>query len=158
MKLNNIRDNAGAHKKKMCVGRGIGCGKGKTCGRGVKGQKARTGVALGGFIGGQMPLQRRMPKRGFKSLFGTDYAELTLSRLQSAIDSKRVDAKKAITEEALLKAGIVRRSHDGVRLLGSGEIKVKVELVIASATAGAIAAVEKAGGKVTLPAKEAEAA
>jgi large subunit ribosomal protein L15 len=150
MKLNTIRDNDGAHKKKMCVGRGIGCGKGKTSGRGVKGQKARTGVALGGFEGGQSPLVRRMPKRGFKSLFPKDYAELNLTRLQAAIEAKTIDAKKPITEEILREAGVVSKSKDGVRLLGNGEIKTKVELTVSGASAGAIASIEKAGGKVTL--------
>lgn len=150
MKLNDLRDNAGARKKPITVGRGIGSGKGKTCGRGVKGQKARTGVSIRGFEGGQMPLHRRLPKRGFKMLFAKDYAELNIGRLQDAIEAGRIDAKKAITEDMLLQAGVVAKSKDGVRLLGKGQIKVKVELAVAGATAGAIAAVEKAGGKVTI--------
>jgi len=118
MKLNNIRDNAGAHKKKMCVGRGIGCGKGKTCGRGVKGQKARTGVSIKGFEGGQMPLMRRLPKRGFKNIFAKEYSEVNLGRLQQAIDAGRIDASKPITSETLMSSGIVSKARDGVRLIG----------------------------------------
>ena len=159
MKLNDLRDNAGARKKRMTVGRGIGSGKGKTSGRGVKGQKARSGVSIRGFEGGQMPLHRRLPKRGFKMLFAREYAELNIGRLQESIDSGRIDAKKAITEEILLKAGVVCKSKDGVRLLGKGTLKAKVDISVAGATAGALAAVEKAGGKVTLTAPvEAETA
>ncbi len=154
MKLNDLRDNPGARKKPMSVGRGIGSGKGKTCGRGVKGQKARTGVSIRGFEGGQMPLHRRLPKRGFKTMFPKDYAELNTGRLQAAIDAKRIDPKKPITEDDLMKAGVVARAKDGVRLLGKGEIKARVELTVAGASASAIAAVEKAGGKVTLTAKK----
>ena len=153
MKLNDLRDNPGARKKKMTVGRGIGSGKGKTSGRGVKGQKARTGVSLGGYEGGQMPLHRRLPKRGFKTLFPKEYAELNLGRLQAAIEAGRIDAKKPITAEILSKAGVVGKVYDGVRLLAKGEIKVKVELEVAGASASAIAAVEKAGGKVNVIAK-----
>ncbi|MDD3288364.1 MAG: 50S ribosomal protein L15 [Alphaproteobacteria bacterium] len=151
MKLNDIRDNPGAHKKKMTVGRGIGSGKGKTSGRGVKGQKARSGVSLGGYEGGQMPIHRRLPKRGFRSLFAKDYAELNLGRLQAAIDDGRLDAKKPITEVILRETGVVSKSRDGVRLLAKGELKAKVDLLIAGASVSAIAAVEKAGGKVTVP-------
>lgn len=156
MKLNDLRDNPGARKKPMSVGRGIGSGKGKTCGRGVKGQKARTGVSIRGFEGGQMPLHRRLPKRGFKTMFPKDYAELNLDRLQKAIEAGRLDAKQTITEEMLLKARIVSKSQDGVRLLAKGEIKTKVNLAVAGASASAIAAIEKAGGKVTLTAKTEE--
>ncbi len=152
MKLNDLRDNEGARKKPMSVGRGIGSGKGKTCGRGVKGQKARTGVSIRGFEGGQMPLHRRLPKRGFKTMFPMDYAELNVGRLQQAIEAGRLDAKKPITEAMLLETGVVTKSKDGVRLLGKGEIKVKVALTVAGASASAIAAIEKAGGKVTLTA------
>jgi large subunit ribosomal protein L15 len=154
MKLNDLRDNAGARKKPITVGRGIGSGKGKTCGRGVKGQKARTGVSIRGFEGGQMPLHRRLPKRGFKTLFPRDYAELNLGRLQDAIEAKRLDPKKPITESMLMELGIVARAKDGVRLLGKGEIKAKVELTVTGASASAIAAVEKAGGKVILTPKK----
>src|ERR1700761_3467944 len=125
MKLNDIRDNRGARKKPITVGRGIGSGKGKTCGRGVKGQKARTGVSIRGFEGGQMPLHRRIPKRGFNNIFAKDYAELNLGRLQQAIESGKVDAKKPITCESLMAAGVVAKSHDGVRILGKGELKAK---------------------------------
>ncbi len=156
MKLNDLRDNPGARKNPITVGRGIGSGKGKTCGRGVKGQKARTGVSIRGFEGGQMPLHRRLPKRGFKSMFPKDFAELNLDRLQKAIDTGRLDAKQPITEEILAKAGIVTKSRDGVRLLAKGAIKTKVTLTVAGASASAIAAVEKAGGTVTLTAKTEE--
>src|ERR1700685_4641922 len=150
MKLNDLRDNPGARKKRMTVGRGIGSGKGKTSGRGVKGQKARTGVALRGFEGGQMPLHRRLPKRGFVNIFAKDYAELNVGRLQEAIESGRLDAKNPITAEILAKAGVVSKSRDGVRLLGKGEIKAKVQLTVAGASKSAIAAIEKAGGSVTI--------
>ena len=153
MKLNDLRDNPGARKKPMCVGRGIGCGKGKTSGRGVKGQGSRTGVSMRGFEGGQTPLHRRLPKRGFKMLFPKHYAEVNVGRLQQAIDAGRLDAKKPITEEVLRESGIVTRILDGVRLLGKGEIKAKVTLTVTGASASAIAAVEKAGGKVTLVVK-----
>src|ERR1700689_240973 len=134
MKLNDLRDNKGARKDRICVGRGIGSGKGKTSGRGVKGQKARTGVALRGFEGGQMPLHRRLPKRGFNNIFAKEYAELNLGRLQEAIESGRVDAKKPITAESLTAAGIVAKARDGIRLLGKGEIKSKVEVTVAGAS------------------------
>lgn len=158
MKLNDLRDNAGARKKRMSVGRGIGSGKGKTCGRGVKGQKARSGVSIRGFEGGQMPLHRRLPKRGFKSLFPKDYAELNIGRLQEAIDDGRIDAKLAITEDMLLENGVVSKSKDGVRLLGKGQIKAKITITVAGASASAVAAVEKAGGKVTVIAPKEEVA
>ncbi len=154
MKLNDLRDNPGARKKPMTVGRGIGSGKGKTSGRGVKGQKARTGVSIRGFEGGQMPLHRRLPKRGFKSLFPKDYAVLNLGRLQEAIDAKRLDAGKPLTEVLLAQAGVVSKSRDGVRLLGKGELKAKVNITVAGASASAIAAVEKAGGTVAVTAKK----
>jgi large subunit ribosomal protein L15 len=160
MKLNDLRDNVGARKKRMVVGRGIGSGKGKTSGRGVKGQKARTGVSIRGFEGGQMPLHRRIPKRGFNNIFAKDYAELNLGRLQQAIESGKVDAKQPITCESLMKAGIVAKARDGVRILGKGEIKAKIELTVAGASKSAMAAVEKAGGKITItaPVKKQEAA
>lgn len=159
MKLNDLRDNPGARKKRMTVGRGIGSGKGKTCGRGVKGQKARTGVSIRGFEGGQMPIHRRLPKRGFNMLFAREYAELNVGRLQEAIDAGRIDAKKPITEDMLLETGIVGKSRDGVRLLGKGSLKAKIDITVAGASTGAVAAVEKAGGKVTIlaPVEEAEA-
>lgn len=148
MKLNEIRDNEGAHKKRMRVGRGPGSGKGKTAGRGVKGQKSRSGVAIGGFEGGQMPLYMRMPKRGFNNPNALKLAEVNLWRLQDAIDAKKLDIKSAINGEALVAAGVIRRVKDGVRLLGTGEIKGKLNLVVWSASAGAVKAIEAAGGTV----------
>ena len=153
MKLNDMRDNPGAHKKKMTVGRGIGSGKGKTCGRGVKGQKARTGVSIRGFEGGQMPVHRRLPKRGFNNIFAKDYSEVNLDRLQQAIDDGRIDSAQPITSEILMKSGVASRAHDGVRLLGKGEIKAKLQLTVAGASKSAVAAIEKAGGSITLTAK-----
>lgn len=156
MKLNEMKPKDGSIKRKMRVGRGIGSGKGKTCGRGVKGQKARTGVSLNSFEGGQMPLYRRIPKRGFNNIFARDLVEVNVGDLQVAIDSKKLDAKAVIDEAALVKAGVVRRKRDGIRLLGGGELKAKVELKITGgATKSAVAAVEKAGGKVEIvePAK-----
>ena len=157
MKLNEIRDNEGAHKKRMRVGRGPGSGKGKTSGRGVKGQKSRTGVSLLGFEGGQMPLYMRMPKRGFNNPNALKLAEVNLWRLQDAIDARKLDAKGEINGEALVAAGVIRRVKDGVRLLGTGEIKGKLNLVVWSASAGAVKAIEAAGGSVTQQRIEAEA-
>ena len=148
MKLNEIRDNEGAHKKRMRVGRGPGSGKGKTAGRGVKGQKSRSGVAIGGFEGGQMPLYMRMPKRGFNNPNALKLAEVNLWRLQEAIDAKKLDIKSEINGEALVAAGVIRRVKDGVRILGTGEIKAKLNLVVWSASAGAVKAIEAAGGTV----------
>jgi large subunit ribosomal protein L15 len=150
MKLNEIRDNPGATKPRMRVGRGIGSGKGKTAGRGVKGQKARAGVAVKGFEGGQMPLHRRLPKRGFWNPFRTHYVAVNLDRVQAAIDAGKLDGKAPVTAEALVAAGVVRRPKDGIKLLGSGELKAKLSFEIAAASKGAVEAVEKAGGKVTL--------
>ena len=157
MKLNEIRDNEGAHKKRMRVGRGPGSGKGKTAGRGVKGQKSRSGVAIGGFEGGQMPLYMRMPKRGFNNPNALKLAEVNLWRLQDAIDAGKLDASAEIKGEALVAAGVIRRVKDGVRLLGPGEIKAKLNLVVWSATAGAKKAIEAAGGSVVEQRIEAEA-
>lgn len=148
MKLNEIRDNEGAHKKRMRVGRGPGSGKGKTAGRGVKGQKSRSGVAIGGFEGGQMPLYMRMPKRGFNNPNALKLAEVNLWRLQDAIDAGKIDIKSEIKGDSLVAAGVIRRVKDGVRLLGTGEISAKLNLVVWSATAGAIKAIEAAGGTV----------
>ena len=148
MKLNEIRDNEGAHKKRMRVGRGPGSGKGKTAGRGVKGQKSRSGVAIGGFEGGQMPLYMRMPKRGFNNANALKLAEVNLWRLQDAIDAKKLDIKGEIKGDALVAAGVIRRVRDGVRILGTGEIKSKLNLVVWSASAGAVKAIEAAGGTV----------
>lgn len=158
MKLDEIRDNPGARKKRMRVGRGIGSGKGKTAGRGVKGQKARTGVAIKGFEGGQMPLHRRLPKRGFTNIFRLDYNEVSLGRIEEAIQAGRLDAGQTVTVEALVGAGVLRRVKDGVRVLGSGELTSKVTLEVAYATKSAVAAVEKAGGSVTMLAPKAEEA
>ncbi|WP_029417732.1 50S ribosomal protein L15 [Brevundimonas bacteroides] len=157
MKLNEIRDNEGAHKKRMRVGRGPGSGKGKTAGRGVKGQKSRSGVAIGGFEGGQMPLYMRMPKRGFNNPNALKLAEVNLWRLQDAVDAKKLDAKSEINGDALVAAGVIRRSKDGVRLLGTGEVKAKLNLVVWSASAGAKKAIEAAGGSVVEQRIEAEA-
>ena len=151
MKLNQIADNPGARKGRMRVGRGIGSGKGKTSGRGVKGQKSRTGVAIKGFEGGQMPLYRRIPKRGFTPPHQKSYQVVNLGTLQKAIDDKKLDAGKPIDAAAMQAAGLFKAIRDGVRILGKGEIKSKVELKVAGASASAIAAVEKAGGKVELP-------
>ena len=158
MKLNELRDNEGATKNRMRVGRGIGSGKGKTGGRGVKGQKARTGVAIKGFEGGQMPLHRRLPKRGFFNIFRTYYATVNLDRIQIAIDDGKLDAKKTVDAQALIKAGVVRRELDGVKLLGSGELKAKVSFDVTAASKSAVAAIEKAGGSVKLPAPVAKSA
>jgi len=154
-KLNELSPREGSVKGRMRVGRGPGSGKGKTAGRGVKGQKARTGVALGGFEGGQMPLHMRMPKRGFNSRNRLDLAEVNLWRLEQAIAAGKLDAKKAIDAEVLLAAGVIRRAKDGVKLLGKGELKSKLDITVYSATAGARAAVEKAGGKLTVTRPEA---
>jgi large subunit ribosomal protein L15 len=158
MKLNQLRDNAGATKNRMRVGRGIGSGKGKTAGRGVKGQKARTGVAIKGFEGGQMPLHRRLPKRGFTNIFAKVYAEVGLARIQKAIDAGKLDAKATVDVAALVAAGVVRRARDGVRILANGELKAKVALKVAGASKAAVAAVEKAGGSIEILVKKAEAA
>ncbi|MFG1428309.1 50S ribosomal protein L15 [Roseixanthobacter glucoisosaccharinicivorans] len=158
MKLDEIRDNVGARKKRMRVGRGIGSGKGKTAGRGVKGQKARTGVAIKGFEGGQMPLHRRLPKRGFNNIFALDFNEVSLGRMQTAIDAGKLDANATIDAAALVAAGVIRRAKDGVRVLGSGELKAKVSLEVAYATKSAVEAIEKAGGSVTMSAVAVEAA
>ncbi len=151
MKLNELSDNKGARKKATRVGRGIGSGKGKTAGRGQKGQKSRSGVSLRGFEGGQMPLYRRLPKRGFTNIFRKHFAEVNLGRLQKAIDEGKLDPKAPITAALLREAGLVGRIRDGVRLLAKGEIKAKVTMQVAGASKAAIAAVEKAGGKVELP-------
>ncbi len=150
MRLNEIRDRDGATKAKKRLGRGIGSGLGKTSGKGTKGQKARAGVAIKGFEGGQMPLHRRLPKRGFKNIFAKDYNELNLGRVQAAVDSGQLDGKKPITVEALQEAGLIRRARDGVRLLGNGELKAKLAFEVTGASQSAIKAVEAAGGSVTL--------
>jgi large subunit ribosomal protein L15 len=152
MKLNEIRDNPGAHYRAKRVGRGIGSGKGKTAGQGGKGQLGRSGVAINGFEGGQTPLHRRLPKRGFNNkIFQKDYKVVNLGRLQQALDAKKLAAKGTIDGKALVAAGVLRRLGDGVRLLAKGELKTKITIEVAGASQAAIAAVEKAGGKVVLP-------
>jgi len=150
MKLNEIRDNAGARKQRVRVGRGPGSGKGKTAGRGMKGQKSRTGVALNGFEGGQMPLYRRLPKRGFNNPFRKQYAVVNLGRLQKAIDEKKLDAKGTIDSAVLRAAGLVNKLGDGVRLLAKGELTAKITIEAVGASKAAVAAVEKAGGKIIM--------
>jgi large subunit ribosomal protein L15 len=159
MKLNEIRDNPGAHYRAKRVGRGIGSGKGKTSGRGGKGQTARSGVAINGFEGGQTPLHRRLPKRGFNNkIFQKDYRVVNLGRLQQALDAGKLSAEGAINAKTLVTAGILRRAGDGVRLLAKGELKAALTIEVAGASKAAIAAVEAAGGKVVLPAGAAAAA
>ena len=155
MKLNELSDNKGARKNRMRVGRGIGSGKGKTAGRGVKGQKARSGVTgIRAYEGGQMPLYMRLPKRGFNKPNRAAFVEVNIGRLQAAVDAGALDASKKIDAAALVEAGVLRRAKDGVRLLGVGELKAKLNLVVAHASAGARTAVEKAGGSVTVEAGE----
>ncbi|MCL6251716.1 50S ribosomal protein L15 [Altererythrobacter sp. KTW20L] len=154
MKLNDIRDNEGARKERMRVGRGIGSGKGKTAGRGMKGQKSRSGVAIKGFEGGQMPLHMRLPKRGFNNPFGKDFAEVNLGMVQKLVDAGKLDAKAVIDHAALQAAGVARGGKDGVRLLGKGEFSAKLTFKVDGVSAGARAAVEKAGGSVELPAAQ----
>jgi large subunit ribosomal protein L15 len=151
MKLNDLRDNDGAHYKSKRLGRGIGSGKGKTSGRGVKGQTARTGVAINGFEGGQMPIYRRLPKRGFHNPNAKEFAEVNLGRLQAAIDAGRIDAGQPVTVAVLRAAGLVGNPRDGVRLLARGELKTKVTIEVAGASKAAVEAVEKAGGSVKVP-------
>ena len=153
MKLNEIRNRPGATHRRKELGRGIGSGLGKTSGRGVKGQKARTGVAIKGFEGGQMPLFRRLPKRGFTSIGRKKYVPVNIGRLQAAVDAERIDPKKTVTVDVLVEAGIVRHAHDGMRLLADGEIKTKLTIEAVYASKAALAAVEKAGGSVTILAK-----
>lgn len=150
MKLNQLRDNEGATKKRMRVGRGIGSGKGKTGGRGVKGQKSRTGVSINGFEGGQMPIYRRLPKRGFTNIFRKDYVAVNLGRLQTAIDAGKLDISAVITAENLVSAGVVRRVRDGIRLLGHGDFSAKVTIEVTGASRSAVDVVEKLGGKVVM--------
>ena len=160
MKLNELRDNEGAARKQKRVARGPGSGKGKTAGRGIKGQKSRSGVALGGYEGGQMPLYRRLPKRGFSKPNRLEFAVVNLGQLQAFVDAGKLDAKAAVTEDALVAAGVIRRKLDGVRVLAKGELKAKLDLTVAGASKTAVEAIEKAGGKITLtrPVKEEAAA
>jgi large subunit ribosomal protein L15 len=148
MKLNEIRDNKGARKSRVRVGRGIGSGLGKTAGRGQKGQTSRSGVSIFGFEGGQMPLHMRIPKRGFNNIFAKDYAEVNVGAIQKAIDSGKLDAKGTIDHDALKAAGLARGGKDGVRLLGKGELKAKIALRVSGISAGARKAIEGAGGSV----------
>ena len=151
MKLNELKPKQGSVKESTRVGRGIGSGKGKTSGKGQKGQKSRSGVAINGFEGGQMPLYRRLPKRGFNNIFARHLVTVSLARLQQAIDKKLLDPKGTIDEDILVKSKVIRRKKDGVRLLGNGELKAKLDLKISGgATKSAVAAVEKAGGKVEI--------
>ena len=157
MKLNLVKDNPGATKNAKRVGRGIGSGTGKTSGSGHKGQKARSGVSINGFEGGQMPIHRRLPKRGFNNIFRKDYVEVNLGRLQAAVDAGKLDAGKPIDSEALLTAGVISKPRDGVRILAKGTLTAKkVEIHAAGASKAAVAAVEKAGGKIIVPAAAAE--
>jgi large subunit ribosomal protein L15 len=158
MKLNEIKDNEGALKSRKRVGRGIGSGTGKTGGRGVKGQKARSGVAINGFEGGQMPIYRRLPKRGFNNIFRADYVVVSLGRIQAAIDAKKLDGKKTVDAAALKAAGVIRREKDGVRILADGELKAKLTIEVAGASKPAVEKIEKAGGSIKLLAAAAEAA
>jgi large subunit ribosomal protein L15 len=148
MKLNEIRDNDGARKSRMRVGRGIGSGKGKTSGRGQKGQTSRSGVSINGFEGGQMPLHMRLPKRGFNNIFGKDYAEVNLGMIQKLIDGGKLDTKAVIDHAVLKAAGVARGGKDGVRLLGKGIFSAKLKFLVAGVSAGAKSAVEAAGGSV----------
>jgi len=154
MKLNEIRDNKGARKSRVRVGRGIGSGLGKTAGRGQKGAKARSGVSIAGFEGGQMPLHMRMPKRGFNNIFARDYAEVNIGAVQKAIDAGKLDIKGTLDHDALKAAGLARGGKDGVRLLGKGELKAKLALKVAGVSKGAREAVEKAGGSIELIARK----
>ena len=150
MKLNEIHDNEGARKRKTRRGRGSSSGLGKTSGHGVKGQKARAGVSIHGFEGGQMPLYMRMPKRGFANIFANDFAVVNLGRIQKAIDEGKLKAGETITDQMIREAGLVRRSRDGVRLLGEGELKAPLKFQVAGASSTALEAVEKAGGSVSI--------
>ena len=157
MKLNEVKDNPGATRNRKRVGRGIGSGTGKTSGSGHKGQKARSGVSINGFEGGQMPIHRRLPKRGFTNIFRKKYVEVNLGRLQAAIDSGRLDAGKPVDAAALVGAGVISKARDGVRILAKGELTAKkIEIHAAGASKAAVAAVEAAGGKIVTPTVAAE--
>ena len=157
MKLHELSDNRGARQTRKRVGRGIGSGKGKTSGRGHKGQKSRAGATIKGFEGGQMPLYRRVPKRGFNNIFRKNYVAINVGRLQQAIDTKKLDAKKTINAEVLAASGVIRRVRDGVRLLAKGELNTKVTIEVAGASKAAVTRVEKMGGKVVILANTAGA-
>ena len=156
MKLNEIKDNEGSTHSRKRLGRGIGSGSGKTGGRGVKGQKSRSGVAINGFEGGQMPIYRRLPKRGFTNIFASDYVVVSLARIQAAVDAGKLDAKATVDAAALKAAGVIRRVKDGVRILSDGELKAKLSLEVAGASKPAVEKIEKAGGSVKLLAAAAE--
>jgi large subunit ribosomal protein L15 len=156
MRLNEIADNSGARKTRKRIGRGIGSGTGKTGGRGVKGQKSRSGVAIKGFEGGQMPIYRRLPKRGFNNRNAKNWNVINLGQVEDAITAKKLDAKKVVNAAALIEAGLINKERDGVRLLGKGELKSKVSFELDHASKTAVAAVEKAGGKVTVIVKALE--
>jgi large subunit ribosomal protein L15 len=157
MKLNEVRDNPGATRNAKRVGRGVGSGTGKTSGSGHKGQKARSGVSINGFEGGQMPIHRRLPKRGFNNIFRKKYAVVNLGRLQDAVDAGKLDAKKPVDAAALVGAGLISKVRDGVRILAKGELTTKkVEIHAAGASKAAAEAVEKMGGKIIFPAVESE--
>jgi large subunit ribosomal protein L15 len=158
MKLNEITDNEGSTKNRKRVGRGIGSGSGKTAGRGVKGQKARSGVAINGFEGGQMPIYRRLPKRGFNNIFKSDYVVVSIGRIQAAIDAKKLDGKKTVDAAALKAAGVIRREKDGIRIMSDGDLKAKVAIEAMGASKAAVEKIEKAGGSIKLLAPVAVAA
>lgn len=151
MKLNEIKDNEGSTHSRKRLGRGIGSGTGKTGGRGVKGQKARSGVAINGFEGGQMPLYRRLPKRGFNNIFAKDFNAVSLKRIQAAVDAGKLSADETVTVDALINAGVIRRAKDGVRILSDGELTSKVSFDVAGASQAAREKIEKAGGSLKLP-------
>ncbi|MEJ5019619.1 50S ribosomal protein L15 [Ochrobactrum vermis] len=156
MKLNDLRDKPGSVKERKRVGRGIGSGTGKTAGRGVKGQKSRSGVAINGFEGGQMPIYRRLPKRGFTNIFAKSFNVVSLGRVQAAIDAGKLDAKAVVNLDSLKAAGVIRRAKDGVRILSDGELKAKVAFEVAGASKTAVEKIEKAGGSIKLPEAAAE--
>ncbi|EXL05475.1 50S ribosomal protein L15 [Brucella anthropi] len=156
MKLNDLRDKPGSVKARKRVGRGIGSGTGKTGGRGVKGQKSRSGVAINGFEGGQMPIYRRLPKRGFTNIFAKSFNVVSLGRVQAAIDAGKLDAKAVVNLDSLKAAGVIRRAKDGVRILSDGELKAKVTFEVAGASKAAVEKIEKAGGSIKLPEAAAE--
>ncbi|KAB2718499.1 50S ribosomal protein L15 [Brucella intermedia] len=156
MKLNDLRDKPGSVKARKRVGRGIGSGTGKTGGRGVKGQKSRSGVSINGFEGGQMPIYRRLPKRGFTNIFAKSFNVVSLGRIQAAIDAGKLDAKAVVNLDSLKAAGVIRRAKDGVRILSDGELKAKVAFEVAGASKAAVEKIEKAGGSVKLPEAAAE--
>ena len=150
MKLNELHDNPGATKRRKRIGRGVGSGMGKTGGRGIKGQKSRSGVAIKGFEGGQMPLYQRLPKRGFNNINATTHSVVNLGLIQKFVDAGKIDAKAAITEESLVASGLVRRIKDGIRVLAKGEVTSKLNITVTGASKAAVEAVEKAGGSLTV--------